>query len=226
MTTAKRQTLADFMYYSLCAGQTKAGPYGYSPLPLNLVQAGFEQIAKLKAADPDGRPDRPRRALVQQPDVRRQEPRQERARPDRAAAGRLRQGRARARAAPTPAPTSRRTDDGSRRPTAAAPTAPAAAVRRRAAAAAPAAAPGRAGGDRAHRPPVDPETGAVVGGHAPRRHPATRSTPTRPSWPPTGPSTSRRSAGSPCSSCSRWCCCPACTSSPMRRRRRADGSAR
>lgn len=53
MTTAKRQTLADFMYYSLCAGQTKAGPYGYSPLPLNLVQAGFDQIAKLKKADPD-----------------------------------------------------------------------------------------------------------------------------------------------------------------------------
>ena len=52
MTTAKRQTLADFLYYSLCAGQTKAGPYGYSPLPLNLVQAGFAQIAKLKVADP------------------------------------------------------------------------------------------------------------------------------------------------------------------------------
>ena len=52
MTTAKRQTLADFMYYSLCEGQSKAGPYGYSPLPLNLVQAGFEQLAKLKAADP------------------------------------------------------------------------------------------------------------------------------------------------------------------------------
>ncbi|MGB0099968.1 MAG: substrate-binding domain-containing protein, partial [Nocardioides sp.] len=52
MTTAKRQTLADFMYYSLCAGQTKAGPYGYSPLPLNLVQAGFQQLAKLKKADP------------------------------------------------------------------------------------------------------------------------------------------------------------------------------
>jgi hypothetical protein len=52
MTTAKRQTLGDFLYYSLCAGQTKAGPYGYSPLPLNLVQAGFEQISKLKAADP------------------------------------------------------------------------------------------------------------------------------------------------------------------------------
>lgn len=52
MTTAKRQTLADFMYYSLCAGQSKAGSYGYSPLPLNLVQAGFQQLAKLKSADP------------------------------------------------------------------------------------------------------------------------------------------------------------------------------
>jgi phosphate transport system substrate-binding protein len=52
MTTAKRQTLADFLFNSLCAGQTKAGPYGYSPLPLNLVQAGFTQIKKLQTADP------------------------------------------------------------------------------------------------------------------------------------------------------------------------------
>ncbi len=52
MTTAKRQTLGDFMYYSLCEGQAKAGAYGYSPLPLNLVQAGFTQLAKLKTADP------------------------------------------------------------------------------------------------------------------------------------------------------------------------------
>ncbi|MEQ6900551.1 phosphate ABC transporter substrate-binding protein PstS [Nocardioides sp. YIM 152588] len=52
MTTSKRQTLADFVYYSLCAGQTSAGDYGYSPLPLNLVQAGFDQVAKLKKADP------------------------------------------------------------------------------------------------------------------------------------------------------------------------------
>ena len=51
MTTAKRQTLGDFMYYSLCEGQAKAGAYGYSPLPLNLVQAGFTQLALLKAAD-------------------------------------------------------------------------------------------------------------------------------------------------------------------------------
>ena len=52
MTTAKRQTLADFMYYSLCEGQSKAGPYGYSPLPLNLVKAGFDQLATLRTADP------------------------------------------------------------------------------------------------------------------------------------------------------------------------------
>jgi len=52
MTTSKRQTLVDFMYYSLCEGQSKAGPYGYSPLPLNLVNAGFQQLAKLHTADP------------------------------------------------------------------------------------------------------------------------------------------------------------------------------
>ncbi|HEY4751920.1 MAG TPA: phosphate ABC transporter substrate-binding protein PstS [Candidatus Limnocylindrales bacterium] len=53
MTTAKRQTLVDFLFYGLCEGQGEAGPYGYSPLPLNLVQAGFDQIAKLKDADPN-----------------------------------------------------------------------------------------------------------------------------------------------------------------------------
>ena len=52
MNTRKRQTLVDFMFYSLCEGQGKAGPFGYSPLPLNLVQAGFEQLGKLKTADP------------------------------------------------------------------------------------------------------------------------------------------------------------------------------
>ncbi len=53
MTTAKRQTLADFLYYSVCAGQREIGPIGYSPLPINLVQAGFQQIAQLKSADPN-----------------------------------------------------------------------------------------------------------------------------------------------------------------------------
>lgn len=52
MTTAKRQTLADFLYYSVCQGQAQIGPVGYSALPLNLVQASFDQIGKLKQADP------------------------------------------------------------------------------------------------------------------------------------------------------------------------------
>ncbi len=47
MTVAKRQTLADFLSYSLCTGQSLAGPYGYSPLPLNLVKAAFGQVEKL-----------------------------------------------------------------------------------------------------------------------------------------------------------------------------------
>lgn len=53
MTTSKRQTIADFLYFSICQGQSEIGPIGYSPLPVNLVQAGFAQIAKLKQADPD-----------------------------------------------------------------------------------------------------------------------------------------------------------------------------
>jgi phosphate transport system substrate-binding protein len=51
-TTAQRQTLSDFLYYSICQGQGEIGPIGYSSLPINLVTAGFAQIAKLKAADP------------------------------------------------------------------------------------------------------------------------------------------------------------------------------
>lgn len=39
LTTTKGQTLADFASYFLCRGQQKAAPLGYSPLPLNLVQA-------------------------------------------------------------------------------------------------------------------------------------------------------------------------------------------
>ncbi|HVY08629.1 MAG TPA: substrate-binding domain-containing protein [Mycobacteriales bacterium] len=51
MTTAKRQTIADYLYYAICQGQKEMGPIGYSPLPINLVQAGFQQIAKLHTAD-------------------------------------------------------------------------------------------------------------------------------------------------------------------------------
>jgi phosphate transport system substrate-binding protein len=52
ITTAGRQTLADFLFYSVCGGQAEMGKIGYSPLPFNLVQASFDQTAKLKAADP------------------------------------------------------------------------------------------------------------------------------------------------------------------------------
>lgn len=52
MTTAKRQTLADFLFYSTCEGQAEMGPIGYSPLPVNLVQASFDQTALLAKADP------------------------------------------------------------------------------------------------------------------------------------------------------------------------------
>ena len=53
MTTPKRQTLADYLYYSICQGQGEMGQIGYSPLPVNLVQASFSQTAKLKQADPN-----------------------------------------------------------------------------------------------------------------------------------------------------------------------------
>jgi ABC-type phosphate transport system substrate-binding protein len=52
MSTAKRQTLADFTFYSICSGQATVGNVGYSSLPYNLVVAGFSQIAKLHNADP------------------------------------------------------------------------------------------------------------------------------------------------------------------------------
>jgi len=52
VTTPKRQALADFEYYSICQGQKEIGPIGYSPLPVNLVQAGFGQIQQLQQADP------------------------------------------------------------------------------------------------------------------------------------------------------------------------------
>jgi phosphate ABC transporter phosphate-binding protein len=51
MTTAKRQTLADFLYWDICGGQAEMGPIGYSPLPINLVEASFQQTNKLHQAD-------------------------------------------------------------------------------------------------------------------------------------------------------------------------------
>ena len=51
MNTAKRQTLTDFDDFSLCAGQSQMAPIGYSPLPINLVEASFQQVKLLHNAD-------------------------------------------------------------------------------------------------------------------------------------------------------------------------------
>jgi phosphate transport system substrate-binding protein len=52
MNTAKRQALANFDTYSICQGQSQMAPIGYSPLPVNLVEASFKQVHLLNSADP------------------------------------------------------------------------------------------------------------------------------------------------------------------------------
>lgn len=51
-TENKGLTLADFGAYFLCEGQQSAEVLGYSPLPINLVQAGQSQIQKVPGGDP------------------------------------------------------------------------------------------------------------------------------------------------------------------------------
>ncbi|GGH51126.1 phosphate ABC transporter substrate-binding protein PstS [Microbacterium album] len=51
-TLDKGRTLADFGAYFLCEGQQQAEVLGYSPLPINLVQAGQQQIQKIPGGDP------------------------------------------------------------------------------------------------------------------------------------------------------------------------------
>nr|WP_042190232.1 phosphate ABC transporter substrate-binding protein PstS [Kibdelosporangium sp. MJ126-NF4]CEL19180.1 Phosphate ABC transporter, periplasmic phosphate-binding protein PstS (TC 3.A.1.7.1) [Kibdelosporangium sp. MJ126-NF4]CTQ95019.1 Phosphate ABC transporter, periplasmic phosphate-binding protein PstS (TC 3.A.1.7.1) [Kibdelosporangium sp. MJ126-NF4] len=51
---ATGKTLGAFAYYFLCQGQQKAGPLGYSPLPLNLVQAGYKQVHKIPGSEKKG----------------------------------------------------------------------------------------------------------------------------------------------------------------------------
>jgi len=46
-TTAKGYTLGAFANYFLCEGQQQAEVLGYSPLPINLVKAGMDQIGKI-----------------------------------------------------------------------------------------------------------------------------------------------------------------------------------
>ncbi len=43
----KGKTLGAFSYYFMCQGQQEAPSLGYSPLPVNLVKAGLEQVAKV-----------------------------------------------------------------------------------------------------------------------------------------------------------------------------------
>ncbi|MGH3860586.1 phosphate ABC transporter substrate-binding protein PstS [Actinokineospora sp.] len=44
---AKGRTLSDFAYYFLCEGQQQAQRLGFSPLPINLVRAGLDQVARI-----------------------------------------------------------------------------------------------------------------------------------------------------------------------------------
>ncbi|MFC5929602.1 phosphate ABC transporter substrate-binding protein PstS [Cryobacterium melibiosiphilum] len=54
-TEDKGLTLADFTNYFLCEGQQQAEVLGYSPLPINLVQAGLNQVKKIPGGDPTGK---------------------------------------------------------------------------------------------------------------------------------------------------------------------------
>ncbi|MEU7525173.1 phosphate ABC transporter substrate-binding protein PstS [Saccharothrix sp. NPDC042600] len=46
-TRDKGRTLSDFAYYFLCEGQQQADRLGFSPLPINLVRAGLDQVARV-----------------------------------------------------------------------------------------------------------------------------------------------------------------------------------
>ncbi len=44
---AKGETLGAFAYYAMCQAQQQSASLGYSPMPINLVQASFDQIRKI-----------------------------------------------------------------------------------------------------------------------------------------------------------------------------------
>lgn len=50
-TKEKGKTLGAFSYYFMCQGQQQAPKLGYSPLPINLVQAGFDQIRRIPGVE-------------------------------------------------------------------------------------------------------------------------------------------------------------------------------
>ncbi|MET9729548.1 phosphate ABC transporter substrate-binding protein PstS [Streptomyces sp. NPDC006458] len=47
----KGKTLGAFAYYFLCEGQRRVDSLGYSPLPINLVTAGLDQVRKIPGVD-------------------------------------------------------------------------------------------------------------------------------------------------------------------------------
>lgn len=51
-TNDKGLTLAAFANYFLCEGQQQADVLGYSALPINLAQAGLDQVLKIPGGDP------------------------------------------------------------------------------------------------------------------------------------------------------------------------------
>lgn len=53
-TEVKGRTLGTFASYMICEGQQQADSLGYSPLPMNLVQAAADQIKRIPGADPAG----------------------------------------------------------------------------------------------------------------------------------------------------------------------------
>ncbi|SNR81635.1 phosphate ABC transporter substrate-binding protein PstS [Actinacidiphila glaucinigra] len=50
-TAQKGKTLGAFAYYFLCQGQQHVDRLGYSPLPVNLVQAGLDQVRRIPGVD-------------------------------------------------------------------------------------------------------------------------------------------------------------------------------
>jgi len=48
---AKGRTLSAFSYYAMCQGQNQSASLGYSPMPINLVSASFDQIKKIPGAE-------------------------------------------------------------------------------------------------------------------------------------------------------------------------------
>lgn len=50
-TVEKGETLGAFAYYAMCESQQGMASLGYSPIPINLVQASFDQIRKIPGVD-------------------------------------------------------------------------------------------------------------------------------------------------------------------------------